>query len=134
MLRCYREAVGLRSPPTPYTTNASESVNAVIKQHVQYKASCWPEFNEKLRKLIDSKHEEIIRSLSGRGMYRLTVQYSQLAVEPEIWLKMRPDQRMKTVKQFEGYSVYTPKATCRRKLSFCAETTDSSSLSTISEA
>ena len=65
MLRCYREAVGLGSPPTPYTTNASESVNAVIKQHVQYKASCWPEFNEKLRKFIDSKHEEIIRSLSG---------------------------------------------------------------------
>ena len=38
MLRCYREAVGLGFPPALYTTNASESVNAVIKQHVQYKA------------------------------------------------------------------------------------------------
>ena len=35
---CYtqqaREAIGLGSPPAPYTTNASESVDAVIKQHV----------------------------------------------------------------------------------------------------
>ena len=42
MLRCYRETVGLGSPPAAYRTNASESVNAVIKQHVQYKASHWP--------------------------------------------------------------------------------------------
>ena len=127
MLRCYREAVGLGSPPAAYTTNACESVNAIIKQHVQYKASRWPEFNEKLRKLVNSKHEEIIRSLSGRELYHLTVQYSQLAVEPELWFKMRPDQRMKAVKQFEGCSVYTSKASSRRKLSFCTETSDSSS-------
>ena len=109
MLRCYREAVGLGSPPVAYTTNASESINAIIKQHVQYKASCWPEFNENFRKLINSKHEEIIRSLSGLGLYRLTVQYSQLAVQPELWLKMRPDQRLNAVKQFEGCSVTTSK-------------------------
>ena len=51
MLRCYREAVGLGCSPVPFSTNASESVNAVVKQHVQYKASNWPEFNKKLRKL-----------------------------------------------------------------------------------
>ena len=126
MFRCYRETVGLGSSPAAYTTNASESVNAVIKQHVQYKASHWPEFNEKLRKLINSKHEEIIRSLSGRGLYRLTSQYSQLAIEPEFWLKMRPDQRMKAVKQFEGCSVSTSKPSSCRKLSFHAEIFDSS--------
>ena len=127
MLRCYRETVGLGSPPAAYTTNASESVNAVIKQHVQYKASRWPEFNEKLRKLINSKHEEIVRSLSGRGLYRLTVQYSHLAIEPELWLKMRPDQRTKAVKRFESSSLHTSKATSRRKLLFSKDTSDSSS-------
>ena len=35
-----REAVGLCSPPAAYTTNASESVNGIIKQYLQYKASC----------------------------------------------------------------------------------------------
>lgn len=54
LLRCYRVAVGLGCPPAAYTTNASESINALIK------------------------HEEIVRSVSGRGLYRLTVQYSQL--------------------------------------------------------
>ena len=47
MLRCYS---GLGCPPAAYTTNASESI---IKQHLHYKASLWPEFNEKLRKLIN---------------------------------------------------------------------------------
>ena len=74
-----RELVGLGSPPVAYTMNASESINAIIKQHVQYKASCWPEFNEKLRKLPSMK-----KLFSGCGLYCLTVQYSQLAVELEL--------------------------------------------------
>ena len=118
MLRCHREAVGLGCPPAAYTTNASESINALIKQHVHYKASLWPEFNEKLRKLIDSKHEEMVRSLSGRGLYRLSALYSQLGVEPELWLRMRPDQRKKAVKQFEDCSVCISKVSSCRKLLF----------------
>ena len=71
MLKYDREAASLCSPPAIYTTYASESMNAAIKRYMRYKGSCWPEFNEKLRKLVNSKHEEIIRSLSGRGMYCL---------------------------------------------------------------
>ena len=59
------------------------------------------------------------------------MQYSQLAVEPELWLKMRPDQRLKAVKQFEGCSVNTSKASSRRKLSFRTETYASDSSSSI---
>ena len=83
MLGCYGEAFGLVCPPAAYTTNVIESVNAFIKQHVYYMILLWPECNDKLRKLFNSKHEW---SLSGRGLYRLTMEYSQLGVEPELWL------------------------------------------------
>ena len=65
--------------------------------------------------------------LSDRGLYHLTMQYSQLAIEPELWLKMRPDQRLKAVKQFESSSVSTSKVSSCRKLSFTTEIGGSSS-------
>ena len=49
MLRGVREAAGLGSPPSIFTTNISESLNKVIKQHVHYKPYQWPEFNENMR-------------------------------------------------------------------------------------
>lgn len=63
MLTGVREAAGLGSPPSIFTTNMSESLNNVIKQHVHYKASEWPEFNNNLKRLVDAKREEVIRAL-----------------------------------------------------------------------
>jgi len=39
MRKDIRESVGLVSPPSIYTTNASESMNAMIKRKVDYKPS-----------------------------------------------------------------------------------------------
>lgn len=58
--------VGLGSPPSAFTTNASESINAAIKRKVNYKESGWPEFNESMQHFVDSQKEEVITSLSGR--------------------------------------------------------------------
>ena len=58
-------------------------------------------FNDKIKALVHSKHEEITRALSGRGMYHFVEEYSYFAVDTEVWLKMRPDQRRKIVKDFE---------------------------------
>ncbi len=56
MLKGVQESAGLGSPPSIYTTNASESLNKVIKQqHVLYKASQWPDFNTSLKSLVDAK-------------------------------------------------------------------------------
>ena len=44
MKKDIRESVGLGSPPSAFTTNASESINAAIKRKVNYKESGWPEF------------------------------------------------------------------------------------------
>ena len=42
MSKYLRESVGLRSPPSTFTTNGSESINAAIKLKVNHKESEWP--------------------------------------------------------------------------------------------
>lgn len=39
MRKDLREEAGLGSPPQPFTTNASESLNAMMKRKVDYKES-----------------------------------------------------------------------------------------------
>ncbi len=85
MLKSVREAAGLGSPPSIYTTNASESMNQVFKRHVHSKPSQWPEFNDSIQRLVLAKREEVIRALSGRGLFRLRSQYSHLGVDYVTW-------------------------------------------------
>ena len=77
-----RQSVGLGSPPKIFTTNASESINAMIKQKVNYKESEWLQFSEEVKQLVKQQGEEIIRALSGRGQYCLIQQFSQYSVSP----------------------------------------------------
>ena len=91
MLTGVQEAAGLGLPPSIFTTNMSESLNNIIKQHVHYRASEWPEFNANLKRLIDAKRQEVIWTVSGRGQYRLQLQYSHLGVDEVKWQWTRPD-------------------------------------------
>ena len=108
MRRDLREAVGLGSPPRIFTTNASESINAMMKRKVNYSESEWPQFNEAVKQLVKQQREEIIRALSGRGQYRLAQQFSHYSVSATKWAKMRPEQRREVITQFD-------KATMRSK-------------------
>ncbi len=111
MLKGVREAAGLGSPPAIFTTNASESLNKVIKQHVHYKASQWPDFNDSLRSLVAAKREEVIRAISGRGLYRLRPQYARLGVDHVAWQRKRPDQCKKLIRQFDECSLFSEQIT-----------------------
>ena len=52
MLKPVRKEAGLGSPPEVFTTNASETVNSIIKMHVTNKCQL-VELTEKLRTVID---------------------------------------------------------------------------------
>lgn len=108
MLKNVRVAVGLGSPPSIFTTNASESLNAALKKKVNHKESEWPEFNEAMKEYIVGQREEVIRALSGRGQYRFTEEYKHLVVSPQEWVKMTPDQRKSVVKRFDSATVKSP--------------------------
>ena len=59
MRKDLRESAGLGSPPSIFTTNASESLNAAIKKNVNFRESEWPEFNEQMKRYIESQQEVI---------------------------------------------------------------------------
>ena len=85
-------SVGLGFPPRIFTTNACESINAVIKRKVHYKETQWPDFNNHLKELLDQQRGDVIPALSGRGQYRLCEPYKRLQIHPQEWVKMTTDQ------------------------------------------
>ena len=101
MRKDLRECVGLGSPPSIFTTNGSESINAAIKRKVDHKESDWPQFNEQIKNLVRSQHEEVTRALSQRGKYILKPEYAHYGVTTQEWMKMRPDQRQNIIEGFQ---------------------------------
>ena len=55
MLRPVREDAGLGVPPSAFTTNASESINAVLKRKVDFKRSELSVFIDFLKQIIINK-------------------------------------------------------------------------------
>lgn len=100
MRKALRESVGLGSPPTIFTTNASESINAAIKRKVDYKESALPEFIKQMKHLVQSLREEVTQALSGRGQFRLCHGFAHYGTSTQMWMKMRPDQRQEIVSAF----------------------------------
>ena len=110
MRKDIQESVHLRSPPEIFTTNASESINALMKRKVDYKESEWPHFNTQVREVVKQQQEEIVRALSGRGQFRLLPQFSHFSVSATSWTKMKPEQRREVISKFN-------KATLKSKIS-----------------
>ena len=78
MLRQVREECGLGCPPDNFTTNASESVNAMLKHKVNYKRNELPVFIEKVRELIKEQQQEVERAIIGRGKFQFREHYKHL--------------------------------------------------------
>ena len=58
MLKQIREDAGLGCPPDPFTTNASETANFVLKNKVDYKHNQLLEFVEKLKQVVDDQEKQ----------------------------------------------------------------------------
>ena len=82
-LRSLREDVGLGSPPKPFYTNNSESINALLKECLGYKKHQWGLFNAKRKEIVKKQQREVEKAVIGYGEYRLPPQYSSLAVTVE---------------------------------------------------
>ena len=59
MLKPVRTKAGQGSQPLQFTTNVSESMNAVLKRKVDYKKSELPAFLDELRKVINEQEHEL---------------------------------------------------------------------------
>lgn len=135
MRRDLRESAGLGSPPANFTTNASESLNAAIKRKVDFKESDWPEFISHMNEYVESQREEVIRSLSGRGQYRLCSDVAHYGVPAQTWIKVTSDQRREVASAFEKAKLprrAVPETENYVKASIASETLASNSEITLS--
>ena len=105
MIKSIREEACLGIPPEPFTTNASETINSVIKVHVSYKPSQLMEFVGKLKELIDEQEREVERAVIRRGKYRLKEEYAFLEVNESDWFKMTQEQRRAHLKKVSQAAV-----------------------------
>ena len=78
MFQPMREDAGLGCPPASFTTNACESLNAVLKHKVNYKKNEVPAFVDRLKNLID---EQLERAVIGRGKYWFRREFQHLQIE-----------------------------------------------------
>lgn len=76
MLKKSRIKAGLSNPPTYFSTNSSESINAMLKKKVDYKKSELPQFLEKLRSAMEEQ-KELERAIINRGKYQLCDEYKR---------------------------------------------------------
>ena len=78
LLRPVREQAGLGCPPEQFTTNASEGVNALLKNKVDCKRNELPDFLKKLKEVIDWQDEEVSRAVIGKGKYMMMPGFKKL--------------------------------------------------------
>lgn len=75
-------------PLDPFTTNSSESINAVLKRKVHYKKSELPDFIDRIKEVVDEQQREVERAIFGRGKYKIRPQYSTLEVQEAKWFAL----------------------------------------------
>ena len=105
MLSSIREECGLGLPPAPFTTNACETANSVLKKNVNYEKNELPEFLKKLKELVNEQDREVERSLIGRGKYVLRPHYRSWQIEESKWFAMSTKQREQQLKKFTNASL-----------------------------
>ena len=93
MLRSVREAAGLGSLPEPFSTNASESVNALLKVKLDDKRSELPLFVKKMEELAQEQLQKFENAIIDRGKFRVKEKYRSLVVPEGKWFRMSKDAR-----------------------------------------
>jgi len=104
MLYPVRERAGLGSPPEPFYTNAVESKNNVLKQHLERKSSTLPDFVDSMRTLLSKQRQEIEMAVALMGEYRVVPKYSHLACEHTKWFTMPPKEASQSRPAHEAHS------------------------------
>lgn len=108
MIGDVRSSAGLGLPPNQFTTNASESLNALIKAGVSYKRSELSVFVDKLRGLVKEQDSELERAVIGRGKYRLSAPYTHCELSEREWFSMNASQRLSHLKKVSEMPVAVP--------------------------
>ena len=114
MLHPVRMRAGLGNPPIAFTTNASESINALLKNLVEFKRSDVPVFLDQLQSAIDEQQKEVERAIIDAGKYKFRDQFKYLVKSEEEWfLRMTLIQKQNHIKSLAVCSQKNVKGKCK---------------------
>ena len=105
MLRPIRIECGLGNPPEIFTTNASESTNALLKHKVDYRRNELPVFVNKVKELVAEQQKELERAVINRGKYQFREQHRFLQVPESKWFSITTQQRAKHLTKVQSLAV-----------------------------
>lgn len=88
-----------------FTTNASESTNALLKHKVDYRRNELPVFVNKVKELVTEQQKELERAVINRGKYQFWKQYRFLQVPESKWFSMTTQQRAKHLTKVQSLAV-----------------------------
>ena len=98
MLRPLREAAGLGSPPSSYTTNAKESMDL---------------FCEKMRDLVLAQDKDIERAFTmDTGSYRLQEEYRDLGYTAREWVKSSKQEKERYLAKLDTFPLRSQRPGC----------------------
>ena len=104
MLHLVRMRAG--NPPIAFTTNASESINALLKNQVEFKRSDVPVFLDQLQSAIDEQQKEVERAIIDAGKYKFRDQFKHLIKSEEEWFfRMSLIQKQNHIKRIGNLAV-----------------------------
>lgn len=72
----------------------------MLKQQLKYKTSELPTFVENMKHLLSEQNREVERAVATTGEYRLSSEYSNLAVSTQKWFTLSEQQRAKCISKF----------------------------------
>ena len=88
-----REMAGLGLPPKPYTQNANECINSVVKRSKETRSLTLKSIVQLLRSVAKHQEEQVKLSLIGRGEWTLQKEYDQFQETVEQFYQMIQWQR-----------------------------------------
>ena len=100
-----RSMAGLGFPPSPYTQNANECINSVIKRGKETKKLSLKSVIQLLRSVVRDQENQVVLSLIGNGEWKLLPEYDIFKNKFECYYQMTAGQRSKLISQFNNLPV-----------------------------
>ena len=108
LLRPVRIAAGLRDPPVSFSTNASESINSLLKSKTNYKRHQIPAFIDKVLEIYDDQDKELERAIVNRRKYQFQPEYKNLQVDEFDWFLKTPEERHHHIQKVYNANINIP--------------------------
>ena len=89
-------------PPSPFYTNAVESINSLLKLRTDYKKQELTTFVIKLKELVEAQFSEVDRAIAGVGEYEVAKEYPNFHYSAARWCAMSEEQRKRVLKRFQS--------------------------------